>query len=137
VVEQVSVTKYLSYHVEGTSRGLPARINFGKAEPGGRLPTTPLTVVVTSNAQVNILVQGDDLYSPEGGVLPVDIFYVESPMGGLLQMNGSRQAVLPMYAEKKGFNKEVRILLLFSGVLPEVVEAGTYSAIWYIIVEVV
>lgn len=134
--EQVQVTKYLSFHLQ-ESRAPFAQINFGKAEPGEDLPAVTLTVVVTSNSPVNVLIQGGDLYSSEGKVLPADIFYAEPSPGNPVQLNSSRQALYTVYAERKGFNKEARIVIVFRGKLPEVVEAGTYSGIWYIIVEVV
>jgi len=67
----------------------------------------------------------------------MDIFYVESSVGSTVQLDGSRQVLYSMYAEKNGFNRETQIHIIFSGKLPEVVEAGTYSGIWYIIVEAV
>lgn len=137
VLEHVVVTKYVSFHLQDTSRGYTARINFGKAEPGEELSRISLFVVVTSNSLVNILVQGEDLYSQEGGVLPVESFSVETSSGNVVRLDGSRQAVCLMYAEKSGFNKKVKILLVFYGKLPEVIEAGTYSGVWYIIVEAV
>lgn len=137
VSEQVFVTKYLSFSLQGTSHRSAASINFGRAEPGEKLPKITLTVIVTSNTQVDVFVQGDDLYSPEGSVLPMDIFYVETPTGVTLQLDRSRQVLYPMYSGKDGFNREAKIQLIFYGKLPEVVEAGTYSGVWYIIVEAV
>ncbi len=136
VSEQVQVTKYLSFHLQ-ESRAPFAQINFGKAEPGEDLPAVTLTVVVTSNSPVNVLIQAGDLYSSEGKVLPADIFYAGPSSGSQIQLNSSRQALYTVYAERKGFNKEARIVIVFTGKLPEVVEAGTYSGIWYIIVEAV
>ena len=136
VVEQVYVTKYLSFHLQDTYRSASATINFGRAEPGEDLPRVTLTMVVTSNAPVNILVQGDDLYSGEGAVLPADIFSVETS-AGTVQLSRSRQVLYTDYVERDGFNREARIRLIFYGKLPEVIEAGTYSGVWYIIVEAV
>jgi len=137
VFERLYVTKYLSFHLQGTSRGFAASINFGKASPGEELPRVALILVVTSNSSVNVSIQGSDLYSPEGKILPMDIFYVESSVGSTVQLDGSRQVLYSMYAEKNGFNRETQIHIIFSGKLPEVVEAGTYSGIWYIMVEAV
>ncbi|MBU7017564.1 MAG: hypothetical protein HXS44_08645 [Theionarchaea archaeon] len=136
VTEQIQVTKYLSFHLQEFNAPF-AQINFGKAEPGENLPAVSLTVIITSNSPVNVLIQGGDLYSLEGKVLPADIFYAEPSTGGRIQLNGSRQALYTVYAERNGFNKEARIVVVFTGKLPEVVEAGTYSGIWYIIVEAV
>ena len=136
VSEQIQVTKYLSFHLQ-EPRAPFAQINFGKAEPGEDLPAVTLTVIVTSNSPVNVLIQGGDLYSSDGKVLPADIFYAGPSSGSQIQLNSSRQALYTMYAERKEFNKEARIVIVFTGKLPEVVEAGTYSGIWYIIVEAV
>jgi len=137
VLEHFAVTKYLSFSIQDDSRAPVARINFGRASPGEELPRVTLNVVVTSNSSVNIFVQADDLRSPEGAVLPVEVFYVESATGGRAQLSRSRQGVYFGYTQKGGFNQEARIILVFWGKLPEVVEAGTYSGIWYIVVEAV
>ena len=136
VVERFTVTKYLSFRLQDSTRASVAEINFGKSSPGEELPRVSLSVVVTSNSYVNVFVQGADLQSLEGDTLPVDGFYVET-VGGRMQLSGSRQGVYFDYAQKNGFSKEARILLVFWGTLPEVVEAGAYSGIWYIIVEAV
>lgn len=137
VFERLYVTKYLSFHLQSTSRGSAASINFGKASPGEELPRVTLIVVVTSNSSVNVSIQGSDLYSPEGTILPMGIFYAEPAVGSTVQLDGSRQVLYSVYAEKNGFNREAQIHIVFSGKLPEVAEAGTYSGIWYIIVEAV
>ncbi len=134
--ERFTVTKYVSFRVEDNSRSSLARINFGKASPGEELPRVLLHVVVTSNTGVNVFVEASSLHSSEGGVLPVNAFFVEGATG-MVQLDGSRQVVYTTYAEKGGFNREARIQLVFWGKLPEVVQAGTYSGTWYIIVEAV
>ena len=101
------------------------------------MPAVTLTIVVTSNSPVNVSIEAGDLYSSEGKVLPADIFYAEPSHGNPVQLNSSRQALYTVYAERKGFNKESRIVIVFTGKLPDVVEAGTYSGVWYIIVEAV
>ena len=136
VIEHFSVTKYLSFYLQGSSRAPLSQVSFGRAEPGETLPDIILTVVVTSNTHVNILVQGDDLYSPEGYILPSDIFFVKTTTGNRFQLDRSRQIVYSMHG-KDGFNRDSRIVITFSGKLPDVIEAGTYSGIWYIIVEAV
>lgn len=135
VFEQFTVTKYVSFHVQGESRAVAPRINFGKAEPGQTLPKVTLHLVVTSNAPVTIFVQGGDLQSPGGNVLPASIFYVEPVSGNAVPLMNARQVVYSQYAGNRGYNQQARIRLVFWGVLPEAVEAGAYSGIWYIIVE--
>jgi hypothetical protein len=134
VSQHISITRYLSFHVEGESRGM-ASMNFGKASPGEGLRRVPLTVVVTSNAEVMVSVEAHDLYSPEGGVLPADNFYVKTKSGDV-QLNNRRQVLYAGFGTK-GYNQNTHIVLLFYGKLPEVLEAGTYSGVWYIVVEVV
>ncbi len=133
VSEGFTVTKYLSFHLD-SSRSSAARINFGKGSPGEELAKVSLYMVVTSNTSVDISVQADNLYSPDGGVLPVYIFYVDTPQGAI-QLDGSRQILYPAFAGKNGYSKETQVRLVFWGKLPEAVKAGTYSGVWYIIVE--
>jgi hypothetical protein len=134
VSEHFTVTKYLSFHIQGPRAGTPS-INFGKAEPGQTLRKVTLHLVVTSNASVTIFVQGGDLTSPEGNVLPASIFYVEPISGKAVPLMNARQVVYSHYAGKRGYNQHAQIRLVFWGVLPEAVEAGAYSGVWYIILE--
>lgn len=136
VSEHVSITRYLSFRVEDSTGSPIARINFGKASPGETMPRTSLHVIVTSNSEVTVSVEGSNLYSPEGRVLPVDAFYVEIS-GQQIQLTGSKQVLYTDYAGNRGFSRKTPIHLIFWGVLPEAMEAGTYSGIWYIIVEAV
>lgn len=136
VTEHFTVTKYLSFHIADGTRASGARINFGRASPGEELPRVTLTLAVTSNSPVNVFVEGSDLYSPEGAALPVGIFYVEASKG-IVQLSSSRQGLYLEYAQRNGFSKEAVIRIVFWGKLPEVLEAGTYSGIWYIVVEAV
>ena len=133
VSEHFTVTKYLSFHIQ-TRAGAPS-INFGKAEPGQTLPRVTLHLVVTSNASVTIFVQGGDLKSPEGNILPASLFYVEPISGKAVPLMNTRQVVYANYAGNRGYNQHTQIRLVFWGVLPEAVEAGAYSGVWYIIVE--
>jgi hypothetical protein len=129
------VTKYLSFRLQDGTPTSEVRIDFGRASPGEEVPPVTLEILVTSNTYVNVFVQGDDLYSLEGWVLPVTIFRVEST-GSTIQLDSSKQIICSHYAEKDGFSKAARIRLVFWGKLPEVMEAGAYSGIWYIGVEV-
>ncbi|MGD2247165.1 MAG: hypothetical protein PVF58_02080 [Candidatus Methanofastidiosia archaeon] len=132
--QPISITRYLSFHIEGESKGM-ASINFGKASPGEGLRRVPLTVVVTSNAEVMVSVEAHDLYSSEGSILPADNFYVKTQSGDVQLQK--RQQVLYAGFGTKGYNQNAHIVLIFYGQLPEVLEAGTYSGVWYIVVEVV
>jgi hypothetical protein len=136
VSEHVAVTRYMSFRVEDSSGSSMARVDFGKGSPGEPLPRISLYVIVTSNSRVNISVEGSNLYSPEGKVLPVDAFYVEIS-GQQVQLTGVKQVLYSNYAGTRGFSQKNSIHLVFWGVLPEAMEAGTYSGIWYIIVEAV
>jgi hypothetical protein len=135
VSEYFTVTKYLSFRLQDGTPTSEVRIDFGRASPGEEVPPVTLEILVTSNTYVNVFVQGDDLYSLEGWVLPVTIFRVEST-GSTIQLDSSKQIICSHYAEKDGFSKAARIRLVFWGKLPEVMEAGAYSGIWYIGVEV-
>jgi hypothetical protein len=136
VSEHVAVTRYMSFRVEDSTGSSVTRVDFGKGSPGESLSRATLYVVVTSNSRVNISVEGSNLYSPEGNVLPVEAFYVEVS-GQEVQLTGGRQVLYSSYAGPRGFSRENSVHLVFWGVLPEAMEAGTYSGIWYIIVEAV
>ncbi|MBU7015127.1 MAG: hypothetical protein HXS52_00865 [Theionarchaea archaeon] len=136
VSEHVAVTRYMSFRVEDSTGSSMTRVDFGKGSPGEQLSGVSLYVVVTSNSGVNISVEGSNLYSPEGNMLPVEAFYVEVS-GQQVQLTGDKQVIYPNYAGSRGFSQNDSVHLIFWGVLPEAMEAGTYSGIWYIIVEAV
>lgn len=135
VVKHISVTRYLSFYVEDDTRGGITSVNFGRASPGEKLRRVPIKVVVTSNAKVMVSVEAQDLYSNEGGVLPAHYFYVKTQSVDV-QLSNTRQILYSGFGTR-GYNQNAQIVMMFYGQLPEVLEAGTFSGVWYIVVEVV